>query len=357
MTPARGAPDRARRDHDGYDFDANDIDGNGHDLDDHDCDDHDCDDLDRAPLDAPLRRSPMTSPDPTRRTLLTAAAALAAAPAAAQVPFNTLFNAGSSVIRAMQMSEPDELALGRDLYRPLLQESGGVYANRKVQSAIQRFAAPLFATSARRNFQWEIAVVDDNSVNAWALPAGKIAINKGLVRYTETEHELAAVVAHEIGHAELSHQIQAMRRENFTQAMTAAGRDIVASQLRGPGGALTSAGIDALRAPMHAMIRTGYGRDAEREADAHILAVFRSTGHDPAGAPAFFRTMLQLVPPGSEATTSLFSTHPGTQERIANLERAGAGLPRGAGSRATATAFAELKETFPTRRSFRRNIG
>lgn len=298
----------------------------------------------------------MSDPRTTsRRGFLAAAAAAAATPAVAQIPFNTLFNTGSSILRTTQMSEPDELALGRDLYQPLLAESGGVYANRRVQSAIQRFAAPLFATSARRSFQWEIAVVDDNSVNAWALPAGKVAINKGLIRYCASEHELAAVVAHEIGHAELSHQIQAMRRETFTQALTAAGRDIVSSQLRGPGGGLTAIGIDALRAPMHGLVRTGYGREAEREADAHILTVFKATGHDPAGGPAFFRTMLQLVPPGSDATTSLFSTHPGTQERIANLERDGAGMARGGGSRATATAFAELKETFPTRRSFRRN--
>lgn len=293
----------------------------------------------------------------TRRLFLAVVGSAAAVPAAAQIPFNTLFNTGSSILRTTQLSEADELALGRDLYRPLLAESGGVYANRRVQAAIQRFAAPLFDTSTRRSFQWEVAVVDDNSVNAWALPAGKIAINKGLIRYCETEHELAAVVAHEIGHAELSHQVQAMRRENFTQALTAAGRDIVSSQLRGPGGALSAIGIDALRAPLHGLIRTGYGREAEREADAHILTVFKATGHDPAGGPAFFRTMLQLVPPGTEGTTSLFSTHPGTQERIANLERDGAGMARGGGSRTTAAAFAELKETFPTRRSFRRHTG
>lgn len=301
----------------------------------------------------------MRQPSISRRHALAgcAVAAAAAGPAHAQVSINSLFNAGSSVIRSMSMSEPDELALGRELYRPLLQDSGGVYANRKVQAAMQRFAAPLFATSTRQSFQWEIAVVDDNSVNAWALPAGKIAINKGLLRYAATEHELAAVVAHEIGHAELSHQIQAMRRDNFTQAMTAAGRDVIASSLRGPGGALTAAGIDALRTPMHGLIRTGYSREAEREADAHILKVFSATGHDPAGATAFFRTMLQLVPPGSEGTTSLFSTHPGTQERIANLERDGAGMRRGGGSRATAAAFGELKETFPTRVHFRRHLG
>jgi beta-barrel assembly-enhancing protease len=304
----------------------------------------------------------MTQPSTSRRCLIGAAAlgagTLAALPAAAQSRLNQLFNIGGDLMRALQMNEPDEFAIGRDLYGAMIQQSGGAYRSRAIQAAIQRFAQPLFQTSARSGFQWEITVVEDDSVNAWALPAGKLAINKGLLRYVASEHELAAVIAHEIGHAELSHHLQAMRRENFTQAMTAAGRDVLTTGLRGPGGALTAAGIDALRAPMHGLIRTGYGREAEREADLHILTVFRRTGHDPAGATAFFRTMLELVPVGSEGTTSLFSTHPGTEARIAELERASAGAPRIAGgNRATAAAFAEIKETFPTRRNFRRSLG
>lgn len=306
----------------------------------------------------------MTETRHGRRALL-AAAMLAgvAAPARAQNnTVNSLFNIGNDLLRSQQqqqqLTEADEIAIGRDLYQPLVRQSGGAYPNRAVQAAIQRFAQPLFQTSERGGFQWEITVVDDDSVNAWALPAGKLALNKGLLRYVASEHELAAVIAHEMGHAELSHHLQAMRREAFTRTLTAAGRDVLAASLRGPGGTLTAGGIDALRGPMHGMIRSGYGREAEREADRHIFTVFKRTGHDPAGAIAFFRTMLDLVPAGSEGTTSLFSTHPGTQARIADLERASADAPRVAGgNRTTAAAFAEVKETFPTRRNFRRGVG
>ena len=182
-----------------------------------------------------------------RRGLLAIGGATLTAPALAQSALDTLFRSGGSVLRSFSMTEPDELALGRGHYRPLLAESGGAYPSQRVQSAIQRFAAPLFATSGRKTFDWEITVLDDNSVNAWALPGGKLAVNKGLLRYAASESELAAVISHEIGHAELSHHLQAIRRDNFTQALTAAGRDIAVSSLRGPGGALTAVGIDALR--------------------------------------------------------------------------------------------------------------
>jgi predicted Zn-dependent protease len=307
----------------------------------------------------------MTEPRHGRRALLAAAALLGAtAPARAQNPtLNSLFNIGGDLIRTQQqqqqqLTEADEIAIGRDLYLPLVGESGGAYSNRAVQAAVRRFAQPLFQTSARTAFQWEITVVADDSVNAWALPAGKLALNHGLLRYVASEHELAAVIAHEMGHAELSHHLQAMRREAFTRALTAAGRDVLAASMGGPGAALTAAGIDALRGPLHGMIRTGYGREAEREADRHIFTVFKRTGHDPAGAIAFFRTMLEIVPAGSEGTTSLFSTHPGTQARIVDLERDSVEASRvAAGSRTTAAAFAEIKETFPTRRNFRRSTG
>jgi predicted Zn-dependent protease len=306
----------------------------------------------------------MTEPRHGRRTLLAAALLVGvAAPARAQnSTVNSLFNIGGDLIRSQQqqpqLTEADELAIGRDLYQPLLRESGGAYPNRAIQAAVRRFAQPLFQTSGRGGFQWEITVVTDDSVNAWALPAGKLALNHGLLRYVASEHELAAVIAHEMGHAEFSHHLQAMRREAFTRALTAAGRDALAASLRGPGGTLTTSGIDALRGPLHGMVRSGYGREAEREADRHVFAVFKRTGHDPAGAIAFYRTMLDLVPSGSEATTSLFSTHPGTRARIADLERESAEAPRVAGgSRGTAAAFAEIKETFPTRRNFRRGAG
>src|SRR5262245_25758488 len=294
-----------------------------------------------------------------RRALVAGGAlAAAAAPAAAQfgpIDLGTIFSVGKNLVDGLNLGEADEIQMGTELYQPFIAESGGAYQNARAQNAIRAFAQPIFATSKRANFRWEITIVDDNTVNAWALPAGKIAINKGLLRYVDSESELAAVISHEMGHAELSHQLAQMKNKAFTAAATDAAKGVAMSAMRGPGGALTGIGLDVIRSPLHDMITSGYGRENEREADKHILAVFSATGFDPTGSTAFFRTLLQLVPPGQEGTTSLFSTHPGTTERIANLEAEIPRTPRAPATPTSAGQYADIKSSFPTRKVYRRN--
>jgi predicted Zn-dependent protease len=293
-----------------------------------------------------------------RRALVAGGALAAATPAAAQfgpLDLSTIFSVGKNLVDGLNLGEADEMQMGKELYQPFIAESGGAYQNARVQNAMRSFAQPIFATSKRANFQWEITVVDDNTVNAWALPAGKIAINKGLLRYVDSESELAAVISHEMGHAELSHQLAQMKNKAFTSAATDAAKGVAMSAMRGPGGALTGIGLDVIRNPLHDMITSGYGRENEREADRHILSVFSATGFDPTGSTAFFRTLLQLVPPGQEGTTSLFSTHPGTMERIANLEAEIPRTPRPPSTPTSAAHFADIKTSFPTRKIYRRN--
>ena len=81
--------------------------------------------------------------------------------------------------------------------------------------------------------------------------------------------------------------------------------------------------------------------------------MFDLAGYEPTAAAGFFRTLLQLYPPDSDGTTSLFSTHPGTRARIAALEAAAAGRPSPS-LPAASRGYAEIKQTFPTRRYFRR---
>jgi predicted Zn-dependent protease len=102
------------------------------------------------------------------------------------------------------------------------------------------------------------------------------------------------------------------------------------------------------------LITSGYSRGHEREADAYILTVFRATGYDPRQASAIFKTLDSLVPPGEDKTTSLFSTHPGTRDRIELIDEAAARLPAGGGSAGSAD-FATIKAVFPTRRYYLRN--
>lgn len=259
-----------------------------------------------------------------------------------------------TLVQGASLGEADELQMGL-LYPRLIDQSGGAYANTGVQRSIQAFAEPLFRTSKRAAFRYEIVVLDDESPNAWALPSGKLAVNKGLLRYVANEHELAAVLAHEIGHAEKSHALAEMRSRKFSEGLSALGREALSAQLgRTAGGQLTEAALDALQGPMLEMVSSGYSRGNETEADQHILAVFQATGYDPKQASGMFRTLLQLIPEGTGGTTSLFNSHPGTRERIAALDAAAKALPAPASSPA-APGYAELKQTFPTRRYYRRD--
>lgn len=250
----------------------------------------------------------------------------------------------------------DEAALGQGLYPRLVAQSGGAYSNARVQSAVRSFSEPLFRVS-KRQFRWEITVLDDNSPNAWALPGGKLGINKGMLRYAASESELAAVIAHEMGHAELSHQVQELDDKGFADRMAGFVKGVAQTEINAQVSGLndwTSRGLDALTPAVSDLITSGYSRGHEREADAYILTVFRATGYDPRQASAIFKTLDSLVPPGEDKTTSLFSTHPGTRDRIELIDEAAARLPAGGGSAGSAD-FATIKAVFPTRRYYLRN--
>jgi predicted Zn-dependent protease len=318
---------------------------------------------------AAIRREPVLT---TRRRVVASLAGIVAtavaAPALAQFSFS--FGGGGSgqsstpmidlnkifdMFGAVTLGEKDEILLGNQLYGKLIDRNGGAYANRRVQTATQRFAEDLLKTTKRPNLPWEITVVDDNIINAWALPGGKLAVNKGLLRYAADEAELAAVISHEVGHAELAHGLGMMKTERFSAGFSEVAKGALAAALKDSGG-LDNNLVNMMSGVVMGMVQTGYSREYEDEADRHILNVFGQTGHDPAKAANFFKTLLQVTPPNTEGTTSLFSTHPGTRERIDKIEAAA----RGKSSPATPPhdqEFAAIKRTFPTRTRFRRDGG
>ncbi|MFQ5765556.1 MAG: M48 family metalloprotease [Rhodospirillales bacterium] len=272
-------------------------------------------------------------------------------PSMPTIDLNKVFN----MFGAMSLGEEDEILIGNELYGKLIDRNGGAYRNRRVQSATQRFAEDLLKTSERPTLPWEITVVNDNTVNAWVLPGGKIAVNKGLLRYAKDEAELAAVISHEVGHAELAHGLGMMKTERFSAGFSEVAKGALAVALKDSGG-LDNNLVDMISGPIMGLVQTGYSREYEDQADRHILKVFGQTGHDPAKAANFFKTLLEVTPPGTAGTTSLFSTHPGTKERIEKIESAAEGLA----SPATvphAEDFKTIKRTFPTRKRFRRDGG
>jgi beta-barrel assembly-enhancing protease len=254
-----------------------------------------------------------------------------------------------SIFDAIKLGEADEIRMGSELYPRIIDQAGGTYKNQRSQSALQHFAAPLLATSKRPALQWEITLLDDSSVNAWALPGGKIAINKGLLRYARDENELAAVICHEMGHAELSHGLAEMRQQKFTQGFSEIGKQAIAQSRRDGSGALGAEFFNQVQGPLFKMISSGYSREHEGEADQHILSVFGRTGYEPSKAANFFRTLLDITPEGTQQTTSLYSTHPATRERISAIDSAARTMPPPPPRSEVSSDFSGLKKTFPTR--------
>ncbi|HEX2801753.1 MAG TPA: M48 family metallopeptidase [Phenylobacterium sp.] len=305
-----------------------------------------------------------------RRGLLAgvaAGAALGAGPALAQFPnlgglaggdIGRLVGQVSDVLSNMNFTEADEIALGEGYYDRFIDQSGGLYNSRSEQEALRDFAQPVIATTRRTGLPWEIALIDNDTVNAWALPGGKIGVHKGLIRYVATPEELAAVISHEVGHAELSHGAAQIKNKKFTQGMSNIAKQRVVervsrSKAGALGGLITNELLTALEGPIFDMITGGYSQDLEYAADSHIVGVFHAMGYDTGRATDFYNTMLRLMPPGAKATTSLYATHPGTRDRIKRLQLAIAKDKSPIAANVGHAGWAGLKSSFPTRSRFR----
>ncbi|GJL95070.1 MAG: hypothetical protein DHS20C05_14750 [Hyphococcus sp.] len=257
------------------------------------------------------------------------------------------------MLKGVNLKEQDEIDFGNQLFGALIDTMGGRYRNSSAQSAISKIATTLFETSLREAFGWEVVIVDNNEVNAWALPGGKLGVNKGLLRYVDNEDELAAVIAHEMGHSELSHAAKEMRKKAFYAGLSTAAQAAAISATDKNTRLGTAAGMKSIELPMLRLVASGYSRSLEEEADNHILNVFAKTGYNVARGAGFYETLLELIPRKSKGTTSLFAGHPETQKRLASLRQAGEGVAP-AKTHSSGFEFFALKETFPTRKIYKR---
>jgi len=259
------------------------------------------------------------------------------------------------MLKSVNLDEEDEIELGNELFGALIQTMGGSYRNSDAQSAVTSIARKLFETSARKAFGWEVAIIDNNEVNAWALPGGKVGVNKGLLRYVDSEDELAAVIAHEMGHVEFSHAAKEMRKKAFYSGLSTAAQAAAVAAVDKEARIGTGAGMKSISLPMMRLVTAGYSRDLEMEADMHIVEVFAKTGYNILRGASFYGTLLDIIPRKTKGTTSLFAGYPETKKRLAALQAAGEGAPD-SGALFNPDYYA-LKQSFPTRKIYKRTAG
>ena len=217
----------------------------------------------------------------------------------------------------MFSSTAQDIETGKQNYVPMQQSQGGAYdVDEELSAYVQRVGQKVAAQSGV-NLPYEFIVLNNSVPNAWALPGGKIAINRGLLTELESEAELAAVLGHEAVHAAARHSAQQQSKAMLMQVgmvgtMIAASDSDYGNMIVG-GASLVAQGVLAK-----------YGRGAELESDEYGMQYMSKAGYDPQGAVELQETFVRLSEGRkSDWLSGLFASHPPSQERVqANMSTA-----------------------------------
>jgi predicted Zn-dependent protease len=182
-----------------------------------------------------------------------------------------------------------------------------------IQKAVETFMNEKGLSSRLEGYKWEFNLVNENTVNAWCMPGGKVVVYSGLLPVTQTEPALACVMGHEIAHAVARHGNERMSQALLVQA----------------GGAALSVALSQKPQLTQDIFMQSYGlssqlgmlkysRTHESEADKMGLIFMAIAGYDPTEAVAFWERMAK----SSEGTKppELLSTHPSDETRIADIK-------------------------------------
>ena len=163
---------------------------------------------------------------------------------------------------------------------------------------------------------YHFAVLDTGELNAFACPGGIIFITRGLIQTCNNEDQLAAVLAHEVGHVANKDGINSISQARWTQVFTSMGTE-AAKQYGGVAGNLVGLFEGSIDDVFKTIVVNGYSRQAEETADAAALTELTRAGYDP-GAMVILLTAMEAKGKGS--TSGIFKTHPPTSERLAKVK-------------------------------------
>lgn len=241
------------------------------------------------------------------------------------------------------VSEAQEIQIGTENYAFMQQSGGGQYdVDPELTAYVQGIGSKLSAVSDR-SLPYEFVVLNSSVPNAWALPGGKIAINRGLLTEMESEAELAAVIGHEIVHAAAKHSARQMSRGMLLQ-VAVVGTAIATSDSGYSDLAIGGASVGAQ------LINQSYGRDAELESDLYGMRYMSRAGYDPQGAVELQETFVKLSEGrDTDWLTGLFASHPPSQSRVDANKQTARTLPTGGeyGRERYAAAMQKTRDVMP----------
>jgi len=185
----------------------------------------------------------------------------------------------------------------------------------KIQKAVEQYLAEQNLSNHLDGFEWEYILIDENTVNAWAMPGGKVAFYTGILPVTKDETGLAVVMGHEIAHIVANHG-----RERISQTLAAQTGLSLAAIAAGEGGSSLTGNMILQAAGVGTnMGLLKFSRTHEKEADRLGLYFMALAGYNPKEAVTFWERM--SANSGGQAPPEFMSTHPSYGTRISELNK------------------------------------
>ncbi len=205
-----------------------------------------------------------------------------------------------------------EKQIGAESYQDISTQSQVIELPKEQMKHLRRIFQRLVDTSSRKGeLEFNLSVVKDDSVNAFALPGGYVFVHTGLLSFARTDGELAGVLAHEIAHIDRRHGMKAVGRavglSLLLQLVVNNKDNNTQEQIRKIGGVAIN------------LSQLGYSRENEYEADRFAVTFMTGAGYQKQELANFFRR-LETKSGSGPAFLQFLSTHPPSSERINRIE-------------------------------------
>jgi predicted Zn-dependent protease len=220
------------------------------------------------------------------------------------------------------VSEQQAIEASKDAYVQTLQpiaKQGKLNDDPSVKARVDKITARLIPQAIKyrpetAEWNWEVNVIDDpNTINAWCMAGGKMAIYTGIInKLNLTDDEIAQIMGHEIAHALAKHTAERMSVATASQTVLQVG-----AILLGSSSVTSQAALQAAAVATTVGVQLPNSRAQESEADRIGIELAAKAGYDPNAAVSLWRKMMQAT--GEKGRTDFLSTHPASEKRMEAL--------------------------------------
>ncbi len=222
---------------------------------------------------------------------------------------STQYNRATGQHERTLYSTEKEVRMGAKISKKIIKKYG-LCEDEEVQKRVKGIGAKLAAVSDRDDLKYHFAVIDDEEVNALALPGGYVFVSSGLVEAADSDDEIAAVVAHEIGHVAAKHSMKQLQGEylfTFLTALTMIGN--------------SDRNVQSGSNFTYISLMMQYSREYEKEADKLSVRYLKRAGYDPNAALAMLDKLEAIDEKRPSRVYTYFKSHPPHDMRQALIRK------------------------------------